>query len=56
MADEIKRMCKWDKKKVKKDPSGFAAAVLDPKYLCSKCVHVANSKKLLCDPVALKQK
>lgn len=55
MGDTIKRMCKWDRKKVKKDLTGFSAAVSDPQYVCAKCLHVAHSKKRLCDPIALEK-
>jgi len=53
MDDEIKRMCKWDRKKLKKDLPGFSSSVADPRYVCTRCLHVAHSRKRLCDPLAL---
>jgi hypothetical protein len=53
MSNEIKRMCKCDKKTIKKDLQHFSEAVADPRYVCKKCLHVAHSKKKLCDPLAL---
>ena len=53
MGDAIKRMCKWNRKKLKKDLTGFSESVSDPQFVCAKCLHVAHSKKRLCDPIAL---
>jgi len=56
MSDNIKRMCKWTRKKLKKDLSSFSDAVDEPRYVCTKCIRVANSKKQLCTPEALTKK
>lgn len=56
MGSDIKRMCQWNSKKLKKDLPEFSEAVEDPQYVCTKCIRIANSKKKLCDPVALATK
>lgn len=53
MSKDIQRMCKWDKKKLKKDTGQFSNMVKDPEFACKKCIRVAHSKKNLCDPVKL---
>ena len=51
----MKRMCKWDKKDLKKDFPAFVRQVEDAKHVCEKCLRVANTKKVLCDPLSLKK-
>ncbi len=53
MGSTPKRMCKWDKKHLKKDLEAFSESVSAPQYVCAKCIRVANSKKNLCDPQSL---
>ena len=56
MATHIKRMCKVDRKLIDAFPDEFIDAVGKPKYICKKCLRVANDKTYLCDPVKLKKK
>ncbi len=56
MGDDVKRMCKWTRKKLQKDLSTFSEAVKDPQFVCTKCIRIANTKKKLCMPVALTKK
>ena len=56
MSSDNKRMCEWNRKKLKKELSDFTDAVEDPRYVCEKCIRVAHRKKHLCTPVALEKK
>lgn len=54
MAKSDKRMCKWKPDAIVKDLTVFKGLVDAPKYVCKKCGRVANKKKSLHKPVALK--
>ena len=56
MGSHIKRMCKIDWKCIAAYPGEFYNAVNKPKYVCSKCLRVANDKAFLCAPVKLRKK
>lgn len=53
MGNDVKRMCKWNKKKLKDSPDAFAKMVKKPTHVCTKCLRVANNKKNLCDSQSL---
>lgn len=54
MAKSDKRMCKWKPKAIVKDLKVFRGLVDSPKHVCKQCGRVANKKKSLHKPVALK--
>ena len=45
-----KKICDWDQKDLSKKMSKFYEQVNEPKFVCLKCVRVANKKKDLCKP------
>jgi hypothetical protein len=47
-----KKLCKWDKERIKKRREELAVLVDPPRYLCKKCARVAAHKAYLCKPVA----
>lgn len=56
MGKKTIRMCKWNRKKLKKDMPAFAESIKNPNFVCTKCVRAANQKKHLCKPVPLDDK
>jgi hypothetical protein len=54
MAKKEKRMCKWDEKDLDANFDKFTAIVGNPKFVCKKCLRVADKKKWLHKPVPLK--
>lgn len=42
-----KTLCK-KRKKLKRDPDGYALLVREPRFLCAKCGRASAKKKLLC--------
>ena len=54
MGSDIKRMCKWDKDKLKKDFGEFQVDVENAGFACVKCGRVAADKQKLCKPKKLK--
>ncbi len=54
MAKSDKRMCKWKPDAIVKDLKVFKSLVDSPQYVCKKCGRVANKKKSLHKPVALR--
>jgi len=54
MSSDIKRMCKWDKDKLKSQFEEFQAAVGQADFACVKCGRVAADKQKLCKPKKLK--
>jgi hypothetical protein len=48
-----KQLCDL-KKSLKRDLSKYILLVRDATHVCKKCGRVANDKKLLCDPVKMK--
>ena len=54
MSSDIKRMCKWDKDKLKSQFDEFKTAVGQADFACLKCRRVAADKQKLCKPTKLK--
>ena len=54
MAKKAKRMCKWSEKDLEEKFDKFTAIVSNPKFLCKKCLRVADKKKWLHKPAPLK--
>lgn len=46
----IKRMCNWDKDKLKKNFDAFQEDVGNADFACLKCGRVAADKQKLCKP------
>ena len=55
MAKKAKRMCKWSEKDLDEKIDKFTAIVSNPKFVCKKCLRVADKKKWLHKPLPLKQ-
>jgi hypothetical protein len=45
-----KTLCDLSKKEIKDFEKELAVIVMNPKYMCEKCVRVSSEKKLLCKP------
>jgi hypothetical protein len=43
-------LCKWKKDRIDKKFDELVKIVRNPKFVCTKCGRVANSKKWLCKP------
>jgi hypothetical protein len=54
MAKKEKRMCKWSEKDLDDKFDKFTAIVTNPKFVCKKCLRVADKKKWLHKPAPLK--
>ncbi|NNL77153.1 MAG: hypothetical protein HKO68_12530 [Desulfobacterales bacterium] len=54
MAKKSKELCKWKANDITKNLDKFSAIVKNPKLVCIKCGRVADKKKWLHKPVALK--
>jgi 16S rRNA G1207 methylase RsmC len=54
MAKKEKRMCKWKENDLSEKFDKFTAIVSNPKFVCKKCLRVADKKKLLHKPASLK--
>jgi hypothetical protein len=54
MAKKAKQLCKWKPKEVADSFDKFADIVKNPKFVCKKCGWVANKKKWLHKPAAIK--
>jgi len=50
---KVKTFCKWTQKDIEKRVDLLAELVDEPRYVCKKCARVANSKKLVCKPMAM---
>lgn len=44
-----KEICKWDKKRIKKEFALLAEIVSNPDYICKDCGRAASDKKYLCE-------
>ena len=55
MAKLKKKMCKLVKEGLKENEEAILSEVLQPEYICKKCLRVAANKKLLCDPKKLEK-
>ncbi len=54
MSSDIKRMCKWDKDKIKKNFEEFQDSVGNADFACLKCGRAATDKQKLCKPKKIK--
>ena len=55
MAKKIpKELCKWKQNDITKNLAKFSDIVRDPKFVCTKCGRVADKKKRLHKPIAIK--
>lgn len=43
-----KTLCKWSEKKIWKKFIEYTSAVINARYVCTKCGRAANDKKVLC--------
>ena len=50
----MKHLCDLHKKGYEKLSGKIEAIVSDPKFLCKKCIRVANNKDRLCKPTPIK--
>ncbi|MDH3886050.1 MAG: hypothetical protein OET63_17650 [Desulfobacterales bacterium] len=54
MAAKAKKLCKWKSEDITKKLGKFSDIVRNPQYVCTKCGRVADQKKWLHKPAALK--
>ena len=54
LAKKDKRICKWKEDDISDNFDKFVSMVKNPKFVCKKCGRVADKKKRLHKPVALK--
>ena len=55
MAKKTKELCKWKQEDISDKLDKFSDIVKNPKFVCIKCGRVADKKKWLHKPIALKQ-
>ena len=55
MAKLKKKMCKLAKDGLKRNEDGIIEEVLEPAFICKKCIRVASNRTLLCDPKKLEK-
>ncbi len=55
MAKKDKELCKWKKEDITDKFDKYVAIVKNPKYVCTKCGRVADKKKWLHKPAAIKK-
>ena len=55
MAAKAKKLCDWKSKDITKKLDKFSDIVRNPQFVCTKCGRVADKKKWLHKPAALKQ-
>jgi len=48
-----KRLCSWDKARIRDKREKLVKIVSQPKYVCERCARVASSAKHLCRPDSL---
>jgi hypothetical protein len=48
-----RKLCKWDKARIKKDYAKLKKIVGDPHFVCSKCARVSIDSSHLCRPQKL---
>jgi len=53
MAKKMEELCKWKQSKFEKELETLRKIVAHPRFVCTKCGRVADSKKWLCEPVKL---
>ena len=54
MAKKTKELCKWKEDDINKKFDDYSDIVRNPKFVCKKCGRVADKKKWLHKPIALK--
>jgi hypothetical protein len=54
MAKKAKQLCKWKEGDITEKLDEFSDIVRNPKFVCKKCGRVADKKKWLHKPAALK--
>ena len=54
MGKKTKALCKWKQGDITNDLEKFSDIVRYPKFVCTKCGRVADKKKWLHKPIALK--
>ena len=48
-----KKLCKWSKKKIRRETGRLQHIVSAPRYLCRKCARVAADKRYLCKSIMI---
>lgn len=56
MSELKKKMCKYAKKGLNENEKEIIAEVLQPRFICQKCLRVAAREKRLCAPQELPRK
>jgi len=54
MAAKAKKLCKWKSEDITQKLGKFSDIVRNPQFVCTKCGRVADKKKWLHKPTALK--
>ena len=54
MAKKTKALCKWKQEDISNKLDKYSDIVRSPKFVCAKCGRVADKKKWLHKPVALR--
>ena len=54
MAKKVKILCKWKQEDITKKFDKYCDIVRNPKFVCTKCGRVADKKKRLHKPAALR--
>ena len=54
MGKKTKELCKWKQNDIIKNLAKFSDIVRNPEFVCTKCGRVADKKKWLHKPIALK--
>jgi len=54
MAEKERKLCKWKEDRLTENLAEFMEIVREPKFLCEKCGRVADDKKWLHKPIAIK--
>jgi 3-methyladenine DNA glycosylase/8-oxoguanine DNA glycosylase len=54
MAKKAKILCKWKQEDITKKFDKYSDIVRNPKFICTKCGRVADKKKWLHEPAALR--
>jgi hypothetical protein len=54
MAKKTKKLCNWKPEDISNKFDKFSDIVRNPRFVCTKCGRVADKKKRLHKPVALK--
>ncbi len=49
----MKKLCKWDKARIRKKAEKLKEELREPQYYCKKCARAARSAERLCKPQAL---